>query len=485
MTVKKIIFLFICSISFISATHAVKVYFHYSTFYAPIHGSYVETYMAIDPTSVAYKLNSNNKLQANIEVTMLFKNAGEIKEFRKYNIISPEIDTSDFDNIASGFIDLQRIPIDNGVYNFELSIFDINAEDTTVFKHSELITLLIPENEMAFSGIELSERFKPSTTETRYTKSGNEVIPYVSNFYPSDINFISFYAELYNSDKIIGTDSSFMFKYFISSEPSRRIFENTVSIDRRKTAQVLVIAKTIDITNLPSGNYNIEIEVRNRNNELLLLKKHFFQRSNDRAVALPTDYSNVEVQETWVSKYNTVYELGHYIKSLYPIAGRVERNYIDVDFGSKDLKTMQQFFLNFWETRNNVAPEKEWENYNQQVKLVEKLFGNQVKKGYQTDRGRVYLQFGTPNQIIKRENLASFFPYEIWHYYEIKDKSNRRFVFCLTQRGTQDYELIQSDMDGEISSTNWMDMMKDGSLNVNDVSNYNEEYQQLRQDYVD
>lgn len=482
---KKIIFLFICLCFFINITQAVKVYFHYAPFYAPSYGSYIETYLAIDPSSVAYKLNANNKLQAKIEVTMLFKNAEEIREYRKYNVISPEVDTANLKNMPYGFIDLQRIPIPNGIYNFELSIIDIYAEDSVVFNYADLVTVLIPEEEMSFSGIEPAERFMPSTTVTQYTKSGYEVIPYVSNFYPNGVNHLSFYAELYHSDKSIGLDSSFMIRYYISSVPSRRIFENSISFDRRKAAPILVIAKTIDITNLPSGNYNLEIEVRNRNNELLLIKKHFFQRSNTRIVDAPTDFSSVNLQNSWVTKYNTVYELAAYIRSLYPIAGRVERNYIDSDFRASDLKTMQQFFLNFWESRNNISPEDEWNLYNQQVKLVDKLFGNQVKKGYQTDRGRVYLQYGTPNQIIKRENLSSFLPYEIWHYYRINDKNNRRFVFCLTSIGTQDYELIQSDMDGEISSSDWMDMMKGRNAETESGSTYNDEYQQLRRDYQD
>jgi len=488
-----IILLFYCILS--NSAKAVTAYFNYSTFYAPEHGNYVETYLAIDPGSIAYKLNENNMLQAKIEATLLFKKDGEIRDFRKYSIISPEVDR-DIKTMPHGFIDLQRIPLANGVYNFELTLRDEYSEDTTVFKHSALMTVLISEDKMSFSDIQPVERFSASTSESQFTKSGYEVIPFVSNFYPQTINKISFYAELYNADKTIGADSSFIIRYFVSSDPSRRIFEKTTSFERKNASSIVVIAKSIDIKDLPSGNYNLEIEVRNKSNELLLLKKHFFQRSNNIISDQPSDFSQVEVANTWVEKYSNIAELAQHIRSLHPIAGRIERNFLEKEFKITDLKMMQQFFLNFWEERNSLTSENEWNIYRQHVQLVNRNYGNQVKKGYQTDRGRVYLQYGSPNQIIKRDNLASYLPYEIWHYYKIEDKTSRRFVFSLTNIGTQDYDLIHSNLDGEITNPNWIDMMRnERAMDITKSSStilsddetliYNEDYEQLRRDYQD
>jgi GWxTD domain-containing protein len=465
--------------------HSIKAYFHQAQFYAPTIGTYVETYLAITPASVAYRMNANGKLQASVEVTMLFVANDEVKEYRKYTIASPEIDST-LSNIPQAFIDLQRIPLTNGSYNFQLILKDNFSPDGTSFTHKDIITVSLPENELAFSGIEPAERFFPSENVTKYTKSGYEVIPYVSNFYPDNLNALTFYCELYNIDKEIGTDTDFLIRYFVTSIPSRRVFERTISFERRKAAPIIVITKYVNISDLPSGNYNLEVEVRDKNNELLLTKKHFFQRSSYKKTDTPTDFSKVETEGSWVEKYSTAHELAMHIKSLYPIAGNVERNFIETDFKASDLKTMQQFFINFWEARNPVAPESEWEIYRKQVELVEKLYGTQIKRGYMTDSGSFYLQYGSPNQVIKRQNLSFFQPYEIWHFYRINDKANRRFVFCLTSLGAQEYELIHSDMPGELAQQGWKDIMKGRNIITDQNKNvFEDEFDQIRRDFQD
>ena len=54
---------------------------------------------------------------------------------------------------------------------------------------------------------------------------------------------------------------------------------------------------------------------------------------------------------------------------------------------------MQNYFFEFWVSRNPNNPFSfEWQNYLLQVKSVNQAYKNQKKKGYLTDRGRVYLQ---------------------------------------------------------------------------------------------
>jgi GWxTD domain-containing protein len=90
---------------------------------------------------------------------------------------------------------------------------------------------------------------------------------------------------------------------------------------------------------------------------------------------------------------------------------------------------LQQFFFNFWVQRNQANPEGAWKNYFNLVLGVEKEFGSIYKKGYETDRGRVYLQYGSPNQRNVETLNPWTFPYEIWHYYTANQQSNLKFVF--------------------------------------------------------
>jgi GWxTD domain-containing protein len=116
---------------------------------------------------------------------------------------------------------------------------------------------------------------------------------------------------------------------------------------------------------------------------------------------------------------------------------------------------MQRFFYSFWEKRDQANPSQAWNNYKQEVEKVNKSYGTLIERGYETDRGRVYLQYGPPNNINKQDREPSNYPYEIWHYYVLGNQSNRKFVFYNPDLVTNDYTLIHSDANGEIYDQRW------------------------------
>ncbi|MFB6259078.1 MAG: GWxTD domain-containing protein [Flavobacteriales bacterium] len=126
-----------------------------------------------------------------------------------------------------------------------------------------------------------------------------------------------------------------------------------------------------------------------------------------------------------------------------------------------NLSTMKQFFYSFWVTRNKRDPEKEWLAYKKLVDHVNEEYGGTYEKGFQTDRGRVMLQYGKPDRIVERKNKPHSYPYEIWQYYEIGNFTNKRFVFYDTDLSGNDYSLLHSDMPGEIRNRRWRRHLQD------------------------
>ena len=52
-------------------------------------------------------------------------------------------------------------------------------------------------------------------------------------------------------------------------------------------------------------------------------------------------------------------------------------------------------------------------------------------------------------------NEPGAYPYEIWHYYEVANQHNKRFVFMSKDSAANDYQLIHSDVVGEINNPRW------------------------------
>ena len=446
---KKLVILCSLTLMLVSVGFAqkIKANFSYSTFSSPTNEPYLETYLNFNGSSLQY-VKTNEKWQATVEITFVFKQHDSIVDFKKYNLQSPEYTDSLI--VRANFFDQQRIPLPVGKYDFEITLKDINSTENA-FSTIQELEIDYKENVIQLSDITLIESFKKTETKNILTKSGYDLMPYTSDFYPEEFEKLLFYVEVYNTDKVLEKEEAFLINYFIESFESKQIIGNYRSFKRETPKPVNVVMTSFDIQKLPSGNYNLVVELKNKNNQTITLKKVFFQRSNSGAneLLISDDYINSFVTTM------TQPELELNIKSIAPISSQIELNFAKNQLSAKDPELMKQYFYNFWLTRNATNPEEEWKKYKELVKITDQLFATSIKKGYETDRGRIYLKYGKPNTLSEIKNETSSYPYEIWHYYGIEGRSNVKFIFYNTDVASNDYPLLHSTLPGEIYNASW------------------------------
>ena len=445
----------------------MKAYLSTAAFYSPQHGPYLETYLSILGRSVQFVKNSNGKFQGTLNITMLFKQNDSIKDFRKYQLLSSEIDDTTHINFI--IFDQQRISLAKGTYNLELQISDVNR-NAPAFTAKDSIEIPFTSTSVFFSGIEPVESYSKASESSAMAKSGYEFIPYQDYFYPQNIQKLTFYSELYNAADLLGADGQFAITSSIHSIESGKPVDNYFRIKRETAKDVNVIFNEFDLTHLPTGIYDLVLEARDKENKLLASRSLFFQRSNPAMAYNTSKLSNIIVNSTFASKYTNADSLREYVRMSFPIAGANEKLFIQNNLKSSSLLNLQQFFLDFWVNRNAADPEFEWNKYRETVAGVEKEFGSTYKKGYETDRGRVYLQYGPPNQRTAETMNPATFPFEIWHYYKIGDQSDIKFVFYTRDRALNDYQLAHSSARGEVKNVNWQYEIK-RAINPRDTNN--------------
>lgn len=437
-----------------SHSQSLQAMFDHNTFYTPTEGSYIETYLKVYGNTVSFQINENGNFQAKVDIDIRFKKNGQIIDFRKYTLLSPEV--SDTTGSKPDFLDQQRISIPNGIYNIELVISDSYSSkppDT----YTDIIKIDYDGRRTDFSSIQLIEKYKRSVQNSILTKSGFDLIPKVPNtFYPNDVNALFFYTELYNIDKTIQPNSDFLITYFIEADETGKKLADYARNQRQKASIVNVVLGEFDINKLPSGNYNLVVEARDRENKLLKAQKAYFQRSNPGVEINLDDVPTIDISESFTSAITSVDTMTYFVACLRPIADNREKRFIDNQLKARDITLMQQFFLSFWKQHNEKFPEAEWKAYYKQVKYVEEAFSTKIKNGFETDRGRVYLQYGTPNTIEGVRHEPQAFPYEIWHYYTLGENQNdRRFLFYNPNLVGTEYELLHSNARGELNNPNW------------------------------
>lgn len=468
---KFILFLLLTITGSVQYMEAKNLYarFSYSGFLAPEKGPYIETYLSIDGHSTNYQMVNQGIYQASIEASLLFSQGDSVRYFDKFNLLGPEI--TDTIHEIKDFTDLHRVSLPNGTYQLELSIRDKNNPSAKAYIVKQQVVINYYTNVISISDIELISSYKPSEAISPLVKNGFEIIPFVDNFYGQENNQIKFYCEYYYTQSVLGT-TDFLLTYQLVNYESRRIVDANSNFTRQKPKEVGILLSEFDITDLPSGNYNLVVSIRDKDNNLLATKECFFQRSKPLLLAADAgemNYMKLDVSNTFSALITSRDSLAEFIRCLFPISSPNENTFAINQLEMADLKLMQQYFYDFWQKRNAQNPELAWLNYKEEVRKVNQSYTVGKKKGYMTERGRVYLKYGAPNQISKAYNEPSTYPYEIWQYYTLSNQSNRKFVFYCPEIGGNDFSLLHSDARGEVFESQWMVILKRRTETLNDV----------------
>ncbi|KAF0129162.1 MAG: hypothetical protein FD155_2651 [Bacteroidetes bacterium] len=448
-----LIILILLTVNVFTQNKQLRAYLSYATFDMPGQQAYIETYLAAEAGSVVFKAIEEGKYQAAIEVTMVFMQNDSVRNFAKYELKSPIIEDTNMVNF--GILDQQRFSLPDGEYLLNLEISDKNNPKVLPFITTEQIDLFFNENDIQLSAIQLVEKFEKSVTESIITKNGFDLIPLVYAYYPESSKQLNFYTEVYNSNIKFGNEGKFLVSYYIESFEGMNKLKDYLFRKRVDAREVNVLLHSIDITQLPSGNYNLVVEVRDQKNEVVTLNKVFFQRNNPSVQFNVVDIASVNITNTFADKITNADTLREMLQCIAPIASESDRDYAYNLSKTSDLHTMRQFLFNFWQNRNFENPEAAWIKYNQEVQKVNASYKTQTKKGYASDRGRVYLKYGAPNHIVEAYSEPAAYPYEIWHYYTLGSQRNKRFVFVTKDMVTNDFALIHSDAIGELSNYRW------------------------------
>lgn len=420
------------------------------TFYLPNGAAQVEVNMAFLAGTMQLKMNERGYQQTRVEVLTIVEQEGVVKAYGKTEVLGPER----LDSMLVDMLHQEYFTLAPGAYDLTVEARDLNAGDTAVMRYNAPLAVGVRPEGVSVSDILFAERIEQAP-EGQPSKYGYLAVPLITDYFPKNITKFNFYAEIYGTDEVFGTDSLFLLTYQIESFEKKTVFGPFKRSLRVKGKPVEPVIAEFDIAQLPSGNYILAIEVRNKKAELITRREQFFQRNNPIAFNYDLQaMDKIDLDGKFSGALTNVDSLADHIASLSPIADPLERKIIDDRYKDRDLDLMQRFFYSFWANRSG-DPEAAWDAYRAEVVKANKQFGCRVLKGYETDRGRVFLQYGAPNTMMDRFNDMGTLPYSIWHYYRAGKFTNRRFVFYQPDLGNNCMQLLHSEVPGEMQNPQW------------------------------
>lgn len=465
--------------------------FSYATFHQKDIGSYIETYLSFDAWNLNF-VKSGNTYQATVEILITVSQNDSIEIVKKYDLKSPAITSSDADRF--NFLDVQRFAIANGIHDMKVQLRDKNsaAEPVTI---SQQLAIYYDNKRPAMSSVQMMSNVSPTSTPNILSRGGYDMEPYINDFVPEQIGTINYYCEVYN----IHSETKDQYVYssaYIEVQETGRIIEDMTTTTRYESDTVIPIFGTIDISKLPSGNYNLVVDIRNKHNDKMLYKKVPFIRSNPAA---NTALEETPASLTFAAEITDESLMNEYIEALAPIANEMERRDIYALIKKPGIGEKQVFLYRFWTRRDALNADGAWREYKERIEYVNSHFSWPKTKGIHTDRGRVYLQYGPPDFVRDEKNFVStryigggvninqssdpneravdlqapvvskqgqifYLPYQLWRYNNLKgDDANRCFIFWDEFRSGF-YKLLHSNAKGEVRDSLWERRLSNNQL---------------------
>lgn len=482
---KKLITLLMTAVLATSAFAADKqlsALFGYSTFYIPENNQpYVETYLDFRAWTLNFVKTGNDEYRATVEVAIVVRSGDSIVYLKKRDLLSPRTSSDSATNFT--FMDLHRFSLPNGIYDLQLILHDKASKDDP-FIYNDKLVVFFENNKPNMSNIQLMSSATPSINENMLSRNGYDMVPYFDDYVPASVKQLHPYFEIYNLNQELGNKGFSVNLYIQKKETHRRVPGFSHSVSRSAAKANVPIYTTLDIEQLPSGNYDLIAEVCNSEGQVLLKRELSFMRSNPNMVS-NEEVSEEEVAVSFAALLKDKNQLNFYIDALYPIASNQEITIANSVIEDTSLTAKQTFFYYFWLRRNTIDPESEWINYRQRLDYVTEHFTYPKTPGYRTDFGRVYLQYGPPDYVRDEKNFAApfnrksgyyeknvtpldynanddknqgiihYLPYQLWRYNQLpNDFANRVFLFWDQFRSGY-YKLLNSNARGEVRTAGW------------------------------
>ena len=404
--------------------------------------SYLETYLSVNGKGVKYKTNENGNYQAQLSVSIEFIQDDKVIKVDKYNLSSPEIkDTSSIDFL---FLDQQRYQLTDGNYTLKLNIKDVNSSNEEI-NHEQPIEIKTLKN--GFSDVQLVESYSKTIEKNMLSKGGYDLVPFISNLYNTANKKISCYFEYYSE-----SNEETLIQISVISQSTQKIVNNLVK-SKKSNSTFYPSLNSFSIEELPTGTYSLKIEAKNRNNEIIHSQERLFYKLNKYTT------EEISIEETFITAINDKDTLKQFIEYLKPLQSSLE-NIQAKNLDYENVTMLQNYFYRFWNKRDPFNTEQSWLNYYYLVKLVNKEFRNGIVDGYLSDRGRIYLSYGSPNSRSQEIMPKGFQPFEVWHYYNIGSERDVKFIFS-NDRMPNEYRLVYTNKFGEINDKDWLNRFEE------------------------
>ena len=444
-----ILFFFICQYSISQKQETINLAMDYARFKMDKENSYVEFYYAYSPSEMQKKIvNGKNYTELLIKFTIIDTITKEVVVDRMWNLQNEFID-SQYDKYVIG---QARFLLEYAPYLVKIFAMDLN---NTSMRDSTSFIITVPyykNDDLKISDIEICSSLKQIEKDTNniFYKNTYEVKPNPFSIIDIQYPLLGYYLELYDiNTKKIG--DKITLKYSIKNNTGNEVLAKSVTKYVKNGSSVE--AGLVNVAKLKGGAYNFIFTVLDSNGiKLAENSKRFFiydpnvkSEKVDTAEKISTD-EYVLMNEADLDK---LFQQANYIST-----NDEKKQYAKL----KTVEGKRNFMREFWANREGDELYNK-KAYLERVKFAELRFRTKWSDGVSSDRGRVTLIYGIPEEsyIERGKETTKGKPYEIWFYPTVM---NGTYFIFVDESGFNSYRLVHSTHPNEIHDDEWKNFLQ-------------------------
>lgn len=416
----------------------------YARFQNDQNSSYLEIYYGFYPQLITLQ-QKNSRFAGGVSLLMVLRNAKTGEVLRKEHSLLPVVVTDTSGKASRSTIITQAgymLPF--GDYRLH-----VVAIDSLAPSRRDSIELPISLKDFGtapvMSDIELCSEIKSSEDKgNAFYKNSLEVVPNATLVFGVTGSPVLFhYLELYHLDPL----KQYLLKTQIIDAAKKVVREATKP--RKFGVKNAVDVGTVNVTSIASGKYRLVIFLVDESGQAVGATEKTFYVYNPHIQAASVSVAALKASE--LAGLSSDELAAEFRKAQYVATDEDIKTFAKL----ANEEGRREFLSNFWAEVEKVKPGKSAitrMDYLRRVAIASQRYGNQTREGWKTDRGRVYILYGDPDEIERISSQSNAKPHEIWHYYQIE--SGVLFVF-VDRTGFGDYLLVHSTRRGELRDDTW------------------------------
>ncbi|MBS12562.1 MAG: hypothetical protein CME19_13270 [Gemmatimonadetes bacterium] len=398
--------------------------------------SLVEFYILLEAAQIQY-VPEGGKFVGEMDLSVAIEDSAGTAVERSF--WTRRLSVQDLANLSEGGIpyrDVTGVQVSPGIYQAVVQIEDMFGDKSGEVR----LPLTVPDMAGAFaaSDVILASRIEKSTSDGKFSKSGFEVVPNTTRRHLLG-EPLNAYLELYNLAPG-ETERSKTFVLGFSLTDTAGVAVKTYPTSRfQKPGSSAVKTLVAETTDLKPGRYYFQVEAFDAGNRQHIRKRRSVRLASDGASA------EEELTEDQLRQFR-------YYKTIDVLASKEDKKVYGQLKG--DDQALMKFLRQFWKkldpTPGTDINERLIEHIRRMRHCDDYFSGRAGQSGSETAMGRVYIQYGAPDDVERDASGGVSKPSELWHY------GRYEFVF-LDRNGLGHYELVHSSYPGELSNPMWED----------------------------